>query len=147
MMDWQLLHPTLEPLTSEAIALVCASLNLDSTFLDLGIARFDSEKRQENVVPKAVEAPEELAVREAANRRLESVLREHGVHLPPSSMFPISMGLRHFRLQLRSLGMPDEKVQHLVLQFKSKRQSMLTLLWRTRQKLRVRTNVVYIGRV
>ncbi len=76
MMDWQLLHPTLEPLTSEAIALVCASLNLDSTFLDLGIARFDSVKRQENVVPKAVEAPEELAVREAANRRLEAVLRE-----------------------------------------------------------------------
>ncbi len=142
MMDWQLLHPTLEPLTSESIAQLCASLNLDSTFLDLEISRPDCQKRPENVVPTPYEGPEELAVREAANRRLEAVLREHGVHLPPSSMFPISMRLRHFRLQLRSLGLPDEKVQHLVLHFKSKKHSMLTLLWRTRQRLRARNNVV-----
>ncbi len=76
MMDWQLLHPTLEPLTSDSIAKVCATLNLDSTFLDLGISRAVSQKRQKDVVPTPYEGPEELAVREAANRCLEAVLRE-----------------------------------------------------------------------
>ncbi len=65
----------LEPLTSKSMALVCATLNLDCSVLDLGITHSDCNKRHENVAKKALEAPEELAVREAANHRLEAVLR------------------------------------------------------------------------
>ena len=136
MTDWHNLQPTLEPMTSDLIAQVCASLNLDSSVLDLNITWCDVEKREKNVAKARLSAPKEFAVREAANRRLEAVLREHGVHLPPSDMFPIQMKVRHFRLQLCSLGLSDEKVLELVGLFKRKKASMETILWRTRQKQR-----------
>ncbi len=120
------MQPTLEPITSESMALVCATLNLDSSVLDLGMTCCDIDKRQENVVKTRVAAPEELAVREAANQRLEAVLREHGVHLPPSNMFPILIRVRHFLLQVRSLGLPDEKVHYLACELKKKKHSRLS---------------------
>ncbi len=114
MSDWRSLVPTIEPLCGDSMAYLCATLNLDFNVLDLEIDGVSGKKRHDNVSFKRSEGPEELAVMEAANRRLEAVLRQHGVHLPPRSLFPILMNVRHFKLQLFCLGLSEEKVQGYV---------------------------------
>ncbi len=76
-----------------------------------------------------------LQVTVAANKRLVKVLDMLQVPLPRNKM-PITMTCRIFRQELRILGVPQEKADLAVLEYKKKKHSLQTLLWRERKKMK-----------